>query len=74
MQYAYTPQSEAPVRVHIQYRDLKLLRKLLKEKADSDWRAKELLAEVEDVMREAASSLQHHFEYELKHELREADA
>jgi hypothetical protein len=74
MQYQYTLESQAPIKVDIAYRDLTLIRKLLKEKADSEWRAKELLAEVEAVMREAANALASHYDYETRVQLREADA
>ena len=70
MQYEYTNENDAPIRVEMTYADLQLIKRLLQGKATIDkldYREKDLLAQVEETMRRAAESLQAHFDYELRY-------
>jgi len=76
MQYEYTNENSAPIRVVVTYEDLKLIKKLIQSKSTInklEWREKDLLKQVEEAMRRAADSLQAHFEYELKYNLNQED-
>ena len=70
MQYEYTNENDAPIRVEMTYADLKLIKRLIQSKATIDkleWREKDLLKQVEEAMRRAAESLQGHYDYELRY-------
>ena len=76
MQYEYTNENDAPIRVEMTYADLKLIKRLIQSKATIDkleWREKDLLKQVEEAMRRAAESLQAHFDYELHYVINKED-
>ena len=76
MQYEYTNENSAPVRVEMTYADLKALKKVLEFKAKVDkleWREKDLLAQTTEAIRRAAESLQAHFDYELHYVINKED-
>ena len=70
MQYEYTLESAAPVRVTMTYAELKLIRMLIKKKAtikELDWRETDLLETVETVIYNAAKTMSNHYDYEVKY-------
>lgn len=76
MQYEYTNENSAPVRVSMTYADLKALKRVLEFKAKVDkleWSEKDLLAQTTEALRRAAESLQVHFDYELNYALKQED-
>lgn len=76
MQYEYTSENSAPIRVEMTYADLKAIKKVLEFKASKDkldWREKDLLAQTKEAIRRAAEALQVHYDYELHYVINKED-
>jgi len=70
MQYEYTNESTVNIRVTMTYAELKLIRQLIKKKAEIkelDWREMELIEAVETIIYNAAETLRGHYDYEVKY-------